>query len=133
MSASNLDTVRRSFDAWRRRDLSALLEVYDEDVTIQPLTGTRVESDGYQGHEGAREYFDEVDAVWAQMLPYADDVRGAGDTVVAIGGCRVRGRESGAEANTPMAWVFRLRGGKIVSSRAFPDVDGALLAAGLEG
>jgi ketosteroid isomerase-like protein len=132
MRANNLQTVRRWFEAWSRRDLRALLEIYDDDVTILPLTGTRVESGGYRGHDGAREYFDEVDAVWAQMLPYANDLREAGDTVVAIGGCRVRGRESGAEADTPMAWVIRLRDGKIVSTRAYPDPEGALSATGLE-
>jgi ketosteroid isomerase-like protein len=129
VSEDHLDIARRSFDAICRRDLPALLELYDDEVTILPLTGTRVESGGYRGHEGALNYFEEVDAVWAQMLPYADDLREVGDAVVVIGGCRVRGRESGAEANTAMAWVIRLRDGKIASTRAYPDAESALSAA----
>lgn len=133
MSEQNREIVRRSFEAWSRRDLSALLELYDEDVTIMPLTGTRVESGGYRGHEGAAQYLEEIEDVWEQMHPYAEHLRVSGDTVVVIGGCRVRGRESGAEANTPMAWVIRLRNDKIVSTRAYPDAAGALTEAGLEG
>jgi ketosteroid isomerase-like protein len=133
MSERNREIVQRSFDAWSRRDLEALLELYDEDVKIMPLTGTRVESGGYQGHEGAAQYLEEIEDVWEQMHPYAEDLQVSGDTVVVIGGCRVRGRESGAETNTAMAWVIRLHEDRIVSTRAYPDAGAALSAAGLEG
>jgi ketosteroid isomerase-like protein len=133
VSEDHLDIVRRSFDAICRRDLPALLELYDDEVTILPLTGTRVESGGYRGHEGAAQYLEEIEAVWEEMRPYAEDLRTSKDTVVAIGGCRVRGRESGAEANTPMAWVFRVRDGRIASVRAYASADEALSAAGLQG
>jgi ketosteroid isomerase-like protein len=107
VSDDSVEIVRRTFDAWHRRDLPVLLDLYDEDVSIMPLTGTRVESGGYRGHDGAAEYLEEIEAVWEEMRPYAHDLRASGDTVVVIGGCRVRGRESGAEADTPMAWVIR--------------------------
>jgi ketosteroid isomerase-like protein len=132
LSDENVQIVRRTFDAWYRRDLPELLELYDEDVSIMPLTGTRVESGGYRGHDGAAAYLEEIKEVWEEMRPYADDLRSSGDTVVVIGGCRVRGRESGAEADTAMAWVIRLNEGRIVSTRAFPDASAALAEAGLE-
>ena len=84
MSQRNLDIVVRSFGAIPRRDRSALLELYGEDVTVLPLAGTRVESGGYRGHQGALDYFSEVDAVGAQMLPYVDDLRDVDETVVAL-------------------------------------------------
>ena len=84
VSQRNLDIVVRSFGAIPRRDRSALLELYGEDVTVLPLAGTRVESGGYRGHQGALDYFSEVDAVGAQMLPYVDDLRDVDETVVAL-------------------------------------------------
>lgn len=127
----NVEVVRRSFEAIRRRDIDELLRLYEPDAEFRPLTGTRVESGGYHGHGGIRAYFEEVDTVWDQMLPHADDLRSHGALVVAVGGCMVRGRESGAETETPMAWVFHVRNGRVASHRAFSDVDEALSATGL--
>ena len=67
------------------------------------------------------------------MLPHADDLRCHGDLVVVVGGCVVRGRESGAETDRAMAWVFRVRDGRVASHRAFSNTEEALSAAGLEG
>jgi ketosteroid isomerase-like protein len=52
--SDNVDLVSRSFEAMRGWDVDALLEMYDPDVEYLPLTGTRVESGGYRGHEGLR-------------------------------------------------------------------------------
>jgi ketosteroid isomerase-like protein len=131
MSEDGSEVIQRSFEAIRTRDIEELVALYDPNSEFRPLTGTRIESGGYQGHDGIRAYFQEVDQVWEMMDPYAEDLRVHGEIVVAIGGCRVRGRESGAEADTPMAWVFRLRDGLIVSTQAFSEAEEALSAAGL--
>jgi ketosteroid isomerase-like protein len=55
--SENVELVRRSFEAMRAWDVDALLRLYDPDVEFLPLTGTRVESGGYRGHEGVRAYF----------------------------------------------------------------------------
>jgi ketosteroid isomerase-like protein len=104
MSQENVEIVRRSFEAIGRWDIDGLLELYDPHVQFLPLTGTRVESGGYRGHAGVRAYFEEVANVWDELHPYGDDFRTVGDNVVVLGGCMVRGRGSGAEADTPMAW-----------------------------
>jgi ketosteroid isomerase-like protein len=131
MSEDGSEVIRSSFEAIRTRDIDALVALYDPNSEFRPLTGTLIESGGYRGHEGIRAYFQEVDQVWEMMDPYAEDLRVHGEIVVAIGGCRVRGRESGAEADTPMAWVFRLRDGLILSTQAFSKAEEALSAAGL--
>jgi ketosteroid isomerase-like protein len=131
MADDNAEIVRRNFEAICARDVDALIRLYHPDAEFRPLTGTRIESGGYQGHEGIRAYFEEAGAVWERMAPYADDLQARGDLVVAIGGCKVRGRESGAETDTPMAWVIRLRDGRIASTQAFSAAEDALAAAGL--
>ena len=131
MSQENVDVVRRSFEAINRWDIDGLLELYDPDIQFLPLTGTRVESGGYVGHSGVRNYFEEVADIWEELHPYADDFRTVGSDVVVLGGCAVRGRGSGAETDTPMAWVVTVRNGKVTSHRGYRTRAEALEAVGL--
>ena len=131
MSQSNVDIVRSAFDAIRRRDLDALLALYDPDIEFLPLTGTRVERGGYAGHSGVLSYFDEVAEVWEEMRPYEETIRPIGDHVVVLGGCAVRGITSGVESDDPMAWVITLHQGKITRHRAYQTAGEALEAVGL--
>jgi ketosteroid isomerase-like protein len=133
MSERNTEIARLSFEAICRADLDALLELYDRDVEFLPLTGTRVESGGYIGHEGVRDYFNEAAEIWELMQPHADDVRTVGDDVLILGGCVVRGRGSGARSDDPMAWVLTLRDGKVIRHRGFATREEALDAVGLSG
>jgi ketosteroid isomerase-like protein len=129
--SAQVDVVRRSFAAICAWDIETLLELYSPEVEFLPLTGTRVESGGYHGHAGVREYFEEVGEVWDAMQPHADDVRTVGDDVVVLGGCAVRGRGSGATSDAPMAWVITVQGGKVIRHRGFATREEALAAAGL--
>lgn len=124
--------VRLTFEAIGRWDIEALLKLYDPDIHYLPLTGTRIESGGYVGHAGVREYFEEVAEIWEELRPHADDVRTVGDDVLVLGGCAVRGRGSGAESDSPMAWVLRVQNGKVTRHRGYRTRDEALEAVGLE-
>jgi ketosteroid isomerase-like protein len=114
------ELVRRAFEAIHHREMDVILEMFTEDAYFLPMTGTRVESGGYSGHTGIREYFEEMADVWEEMHPYANEVRDLGNSmVIVIGGCEVRGRGSGAGADTAMAWLQEIRDGRIASHRAF--------------
>jgi uncharacterized protein len=128
--SENVELVKRCFAAVRAWDVDALLRVYDADVELMPLTGTRVESGGYRGHQGVRAYFSEARDMWEVLEPVGEVFEEHGDRVVVTGRCRVRGRTSGAESNPVCAWVVRVRDGKIVSLRACSNYDEALEAAG---
>jgi ketosteroid isomerase-like protein len=131
MPVDNAQIVRQTFEAICSGDLDALLAFYDPEVEFLPLTGTRVESGGYAGHAGVRDYFDEAAEVWELMQPHADDLRVVGDDVIVLGGCAVRGRGSGARSDNPMAWVITLRDGKVIRHRGFATREEALDAVGL--
>jgi ketosteroid isomerase-like protein len=60
------------------------------------------------------------------------EIRDLGDRLVAIGRTRTRGKASGAETETPLAFVTEIRNGKTVLLRAYLDPKQALAAAGLE-
>lgn len=131
MSRENVEVVRLTFEAIGRWDIDALLMLYDHEIEYLPLTGTRVESGGYVGHAGVREYFDEVAEIWEELRPRADDVRTVGEHVLVLGGCAVRGRGSGAESDSPMAWVLTVRDGKVTRHRGYRTREEALDAVGL--
>jgi ketosteroid isomerase-like protein len=131
MSQQNVEIVQLAFEAIRQRDVEGLLALYDADIEFMPLTGTLVESGGYAGHAGVRDYFDEVAQVWEEMRPYAHTTQPVGDHVVVTGGCAVRGIGSGVESDDRMAWVITLRDGKILRHRGFGSAEEALGAVGL--
>jgi ketosteroid isomerase-like protein len=131
MSADNQQIVRWTFEAICDEDIDRLLGYYDERIEFLPLTGTLVESGGYVGHGGVRDYFQECAEVWELMQPHADDLRTVGDHVVVLGGCAVRGRGSGAGSDNPMAWVITLRDGRVIRHRGFATREEALDAVGL--
>ena len=131
MSEENVEVVQASFCAMGRGDLEGLIELYDRDIQFLPLTGTQVESGGYHGHEGVREYFAEVAPIWEELRPYAVNVETTGNDVVVLGGCAVRGRGSQVEHDSPMAWVITVRNGKITSHRGYRTSAEALEAVGL--
>ena len=69
MSQENVEIVRLTFEAVRRWDIDALLQLCHAEIEYLPLTGTRVESGGYSGHAGVREYFEEIADVWEKLRP----------------------------------------------------------------
>ncbi len=87
----------------------------------------------YEGHEGVRTYWRRWFEAWSDLEFDVEDVRDAGDNVVALlCNQRQRGRNSGIWTELPpYAQVFTVRGGKLVRWRTFPDQDSALEAAGL--
>jgi ketosteroid isomerase-like protein len=124
--SENVALVRRSFEAMGAWDIDALLRLYATDVEFLPLTGTRVETGGYRGHDGVRAYFAEARDLWDVLEPEGDEYRDLGDRVLVAGRCRVRGRASGAESHPPCAWVIGVHDGKISSHRTCANFDEAL-------
>jgi ketosteroid isomerase-like protein len=45
-----------------------------------------------------------------------------GDNVVVVGGCAVRGKSSGAETDTALAWVITVTDGRIRRHRGYRTV-----------
>ena len=133
MSQENVETFKRSIDAYNRRDVDALLETLDPDVEwhsalMVPLGG---EATVYRGHEGIRELFRDLDEALDEWHAEFPEIRDLGDRIVAIGHVRTRGRGSGAETESPLASVCDIKNGKAIRVRTYLDPEEALEAAGL--
>jgi ketosteroid isomerase-like protein len=59
------------------------------------------------------------------------EIRDLGDSVLAIGRARVRGKESGVQIESPFGVLCDYRNGKTIRLRTYLDLDEALEAVGL--
>ena len=60
------------------------------------------------------------------------EIRELGDRVVAFAHGKAQGRGSGIKLDSPFAWVYTIRRGKVVRVEGFLNWDEALEPAGLQ-
>jgi ketosteroid isomerase-like protein len=133
MSQENVEAFKRGLEAGNRGDVEALLEELDPEVewhsALHALMGG--EQTAFRGHDGVREMLRDLNEAFGEIHIEISEIRDLGDRLVAIGRNRARGKESGAETETPLAFVTEVKNGKAISIRAFLDPKEALEAAGL--
>jgi ketosteroid isomerase-like protein len=131
VSEENVEVVKRWVDAFNRRDLDALMETVIPDFAFLPAMAGTIDGNSFQGREGMKAYFVDVDSAWEELRVIYDEYRDLGDRVLALGRVEGRGRGSGAVVDTPQAAVVDFRDGKISSARSYLDHNEALRATGL--
>jgi ketosteroid isomerase-like protein len=85
----------------------------------------------FRGHDGFREAFRDLYGALEWIRPEVVEVRDLGDRIVALGTLSVRGKSSGAEAQSPAGWVAEMKGGRAIRFTEYLDPEEALQAAGL--
>jgi ketosteroid isomerase-like protein len=124
----NISTV---LDAWRALltyDLDALLDHHDPAVEVRPAT-THLAEDVqpvYRGHAGVRRCIEASSREWT-MVPH--ELQVLGDRVLTLGKVLQKG---GKGATHAVAWLHRLKDGKIVSFTGYLDVGDAVRDLQLE-
>jgi ketosteroid isomerase-like protein len=129
----NVDIVRRAYEAFAERDWDAWLEFADPEIEFLP-TGTAALTRGgraYRGHDGLREYFRDVEAVWEELRVVPQNFRAVGDHVLVRGRIYAR-TPDGLLVDSAGHWVWHIAGGKIVWACAYADEDEALEALGID-
>ena len=103
-----------------------------EDLEWLEVSG-RLEVEGavVSGQEAVRARLEELFEAWEHYRLEPQEIRGAGDLVVAIVREVARGRASGAEVVGEWGYVISVRDGKIARVEAHRDAEKALKAAGL--
>ncbi len=136
MTQTNVEIVRRVFDAAGRRDAATVFALYDPEVEFDStrsalpnlVAGGRV----YRGHEDLQRFFRERSEHMENIEDAYEELIDAGEQVVSVVTTRARGRASGVEVVSPRyAAVWTIRGGKIVRVAWFPNRAEALEAAGV--
>jgi ketosteroid isomerase-like protein len=131
MSEENIEVVRAMLDAFNRDDFDDVVAAFTEDcVLYEPPEMPDRLATGYRGHEGIREWADNLRGV-AGVRFAARQLSGDGDVIVS----EWEGRGRGQASDVPLQWtsfvVLRMRRGKIARGEAFFTLPEALEAAGL--
>ena len=85
----------------------------------------------YRGHEGIREWHEQLSETWSEWRSEPEEYLESGDDVVVLVRAHGRGRVSGAEVVEESASVFTVRDGKVARLKVYLDRDQALRDAGL--
>jgi len=133
MSEENVEAFKRGLEAGNRGDVETLLEELDPEVewhsALHALLGG--EQTVFRGHDGVREMLRDLDEAFGEIHIEMTEIRDLGDRLIAIGHTRTRGKASGVETYTPLAFVTEVKKGKTLLIRAYLDPKQALEAAGL--
>jgi len=130
MGHEHVDLVNKLVDAVARQDLERMLELTDPEVEWQPVFAQLTEGGAYRGHEGIAQWMADLAETTEAMQSEIDDILSVGATILAVGRLTYRGKGSGAEAETPVFYFVRVRGGRVLQLRAFRDPEHALASLG---
>jgi ketosteroid isomerase-like protein len=127
----NVTLVKRLFDAFKRRDVDATLELMDPEIEfIAPTATLAHEGTSYQGHDGIRTYFADVERLWEELRVMPDEYRAEGNKVLVLGEIHARGAV-GYLAESPAGWLWELADGKVIHGHVYTNPDDAVRDAGL--
>jgi uncharacterized protein len=133
MSQENVEAYERGVDAYNRRDVEALLEELDPEVVMHLALPAMFggESAVLRGHAEVREFLRDLDEAFAEFQIEISRIRDLGERLVTTGRLRGRGKVSGADVESPIAYIVDFKDGKVVRYRDYFDPGEALEAAGL--
>jgi ketosteroid isomerase-like protein len=123
------DSVRGFARAVTQGDVDAAIAVCDPEVEF--LSVLAVGGRAYKGHDGIREYFEDVSSAWSEWTVDVERVLAGPDGRVAIVmTMHGRGRESAAAFSERTGHVWTLRNGKLLRNEPYRDAEGALAEVG---
>lgn len=131
MSRENVELTRRITDAFNRRDVDAVVALWDPDgmwyPAIEGLTEGRA---AYRGHDGFRQYFRDLAEFAEESTLEWSDVRDLGDQVLCLGRVSMT-FSSGVKLDQECGGVLTWRDGKCLEILAYLSHAETLEAAGL--
>jgi ketosteroid isomerase-like protein len=116
MAQENVELVKAFFAAYNARDAEAIDQLLHRDAEITTLSGRA--GLPYRWNAGAtRQYFEQLDDVWAGFRVEIQEYRESGERVVALGNARGAGASSRVEVTSEFAVTFLVRNSRSFSSR----------------
>jgi ketosteroid isomerase-like protein len=130
METVNEAAARRFAEAITRGDREASLAVCDPEIEFVSTLG--ISGRAYLGHDGIREYYDDIESAWAEWQVDVERIAEGKDGRVAIVmTMHARGKGSGAGVTERMAHVWTVRDGRLIRNELHRDPDEALRELGL--
>jgi ketosteroid isomerase-like protein len=132
VSPKNADVIMQINEAFNSGDLERMLAFMHPDFETEVPARFSAEPDTYRGHEGMRRYFDSFHEAMDDIRFHQDDVREAGETVLARVRLTARGRSTAIPVEQRFVQAWTVREGKAVSLRSYETLPEALAAEGIE-
>jgi len=118
---SPAELVRDAYQAFARRDLDALVEIADPQIEISSVTGMLAgREEPYRGRAALADYLRDVAEVWDEIELLPQELVEIDEGRVLVFG-RVRARRRNSRIDTPNAWMWELRRGKVVLVRVYAE------------
>jgi ketosteroid isomerase-like protein len=130
MSQENVEIVRRSIEAWNRRDMGAFLAFYHRDAELDWSRSRAPFKGVYRGRDEQEDFWGVFWSTFADVRIEAHDFIKVSDEVVVPNTAHMQGRD-GIEVIARNALAFRVENGQITRMRLFQTRADALEAAGL--
>ena len=132
MSEENVEIVRRATDAYNRRDLDGMLEIWAPDAVLDWSNARSFDAGVYRGHGEIRAFVEEFFATWDEVrIEIVDGPAEVEDgLLIAENVAYMRGRD-GIEVQARSAWLITIRDGEQTSLTLYQTKQEALEAAGL--
>jgi ketosteroid isomerase-like protein len=129
MSEENVDSIRRAYERWNRRDFGWATVVAPG---FEYEAGGAVGASGsFRGLEGFMRFLEQFWEEFDEAHVEPQELIDAGDSVLAATSFRGRGKQSGVEVNMEVFQLWTFRDGKVIRGQGFFDREEALDAAGL--
>ena len=122
---SNVAIAKRSYEAFERKDLDAVVADMDEEIRWEQAQGLP-HGGLYEGLAAVRRnVFEPLDAEWwSEFHAVPSEFLDAGAEVVVLGRYTGRAKETGKPLDVPYVHVWTFRDGKAVRFRQFLDTAG---------
>jgi len=132
MSQENVEVIRRTYEAFNRGDVEAVLANYHPDCELYDPPEMPDAPDVYTRHDGVRRWIANMRSLGGDELHYQPKSFTASGERVLV---EVQGKAVGQGSGVPVEWtahcVFTIRDTRIGTARFFLDRAQALEAAGL--
>jgi uncharacterized protein len=116
-------------EAWRRGE--ADMSLFDPEVTYEDANLPDHVGEMYHGHEGVLRAAERWIEPFEWLLIELEQIIDSGDRLVSIHRWRAKARHTGIEFDTPLAYIWTFRDGKVIHFQSFLDPKQALEAVGL--
>ena len=123
MTGDNVELLRGGYDALGRRDLTAVLDLFHDDIEwIEPEAPGYPLGGVHRGLAGVEELLNRVPEHWERFRCRPEWFIDAGDRAVVTGSVEARAHGREIDVEVPFAHVLEIRDGMIVRGQSYMDL-----------